>query len=282
MPQREHRETVDVADLLLVRTPHPVRGTLLGHPVVLGHRVSQGRDVVGRLVASQIGMTQLAMRCWMLGMAKGSTPGFPDRRRGLPARCVVVGRETGRHHDQPEGGHHRHEHRALEIGMRGHEPDQRRTDQERGVPEADHQGESAATADVPGKTVDLGRDQADAEPDQAPPEQDQRKPGGERGEQVADQRADRAATHDRRAAEPLDHRVAEEPDHHHEAADAGQAPGARLGLTSPTSVTWSDDQSTAVPSVSPKQTAIAASSQATGGIRPRPVAPPPSVRGLRA
>ena len=41
-----------------------------------------------------------------------------------------------------------------------------------------------------------------------------------------------------------------------------QAP--ELGLTWPTSVTWSEDQSTAVPSVSPKQTAIAASSQRPG------------------
>ncbi len=40
------------------------------------------------------------------------------------------------------------------------------------------------------------------------------------------------------------------------------------GLTLPTSVTCSEDQSTAVPSVSPKQTAIAASSQATLGISP--------------
>ena len=47
-----------------------------------------------------------------------------------------------------------------------------------------------------------------------------------------------------------------------------QAPA--LGLTPPTSVTCSEDQSTAVPSVRPKQTAIAASSQATGGIFPDP------------
>ena len=52
-----------------------------------------------------------------------------------------------------------------------------------------------------------------------------------------------------------------------------QAPA--LGLTPPTSVTCSEDQSTAVPSVSPKQTAIAASSQATGGISPGPVVPGP-------
>src|SRR5690349_16900978 len=45
-----------------------------------------------------------------------------------------------------------------------------------------------------------------------------------------------------------------------------QAPAE--GLTWPTSVTCSEDQSTAVPSVSPKQTAIAASSQATRGIAP--------------
>ena len=50
-----------------------------------------------------------------------------------------------------------------------------------------------------------------------------------------------------------------------------QAPA--LGLTSPTSVTCSDDQSIAVPSVRPKQTAIAASSHTPAGIEPRP---PPS------
>ena len=45
-----------------------------------------------------------------------------------------------------------------------------------------------------------------------------------------------------------------------------QAPA--LGLTWPTSLTCSDDQSIPVPSVRPKQTAIAASSQASGGIEP--------------
>ena len=64
--------------------------------------------------------------------------------------------------------------------MRGDEADDRRADQERGVPEADHQREATAAADVSGQPVDLRRDQSDAEADEAPADQDDREAAAER------------------------------------------------------------------------------------------------------
>ena len=58
--------------------------------------------------------------------------------------------------------------------MRGDEPDDGRADQERGVPEAHDHRQPPAAADVTGKTIDLGSDQADTETDEAPADEDDR------------------------------------------------------------------------------------------------------------
>ena len=52
------------------------------------------------------------------------------------------------------------------------------------------------------------------------------------------------------------------------------------GDTSATSVTWSADQSIAVPSVSPKHSAIAARNHANAGTRPPPSAPTAATVGV--
>jgi len=104
--------------------------------------------------------------------------------------------------------------------VRGHEADQGGADQEGGVPEAHHEGQATAAADVAGQAVDLGRDQADTQPDQAPTDQDDDELPTERGEQVAGQGADRPSLHDHGPAEALDDQVTEQPDHHHEAGDS--------------------------------------------------------------
>ena len=49
--------------------------------------------------------------------------------------------------------------------MGRHETDQGGADEERGVPEADHERETPTADDVPGKPVDLRRHEPDAETD---------------------------------------------------------------------------------------------------------------------
>ncbi len=65
-------------------------------------------------------------------------------------------------------------HGVVQPEVVDEEADHRRPGQEGGVAEGDDDGEYAAAADVAGDGVHLGRDHADAQPDQGPADEQQR------------------------------------------------------------------------------------------------------------
>ena len=162
------REAVPVADLFLVAVARRRDGPSSAARLRLGQRGPQaGRSSTGRLRRST-GTTRLSDGVLDARHGRSRTGQLRGVSRASEALrpvvgWLVVGRSSqsgsaGSHVDitiRPDRGDHRHEHRALQAGVRGDEPDERRADQEGGVPEADHQGQPPATADVPGEAVDL-------------------------------------------------------------------------------------------------------------------------------
>ena len=124
----------------------------------------------------------------------------------------------------------RYSHRVVDPELVDQEADDGRADQERRVAEGHDHSEYPAAADVAGNRVHLRRDHADAEADQRPAEQQQRQAAHQRHRRIAEGGAEAAEAYDGSPAEPRHQPIAQQPDHHHEAADRNQAERARGGV----------------------------------------------------